>query len=66
MTRAPKDTEKPLRRVVQVNGEDMVVEFTERQVTFRYPRTRVPVVETTWGVLMLRALGEGRMLRRRS
>lgn len=60
MVRAPKDTETPLRRIVQVNNEDMIVEFTERRVVFRYPRGRTPVAETTWGVLLLRALGEKR------
>ena len=56
MTRAPRDTEKPVRRIVQANGEDIVVEFTERQVTFRYPRSRTPVAQTTWGVLLMRTL----------
>jgi hypothetical protein len=56
MTRAPKDHEKPMRRLVLVNGEDMVIEFTERRVVFRYPRTRKPTAETTWGVLLVRAL----------
>jgi hypothetical protein len=58
MTRAPKDHEKPVRRIVQANGDDVVVEFTERVVTFRYPRSRKPVAESTWGRLLLRCLGE--------
>ena len=56
-TRAPKDEARPLRRLVQANNEEMVVEIHERRVVFRYPRARKPVVETTWGVLLLRALG---------
>ncbi len=60
MTRAPKDTEKPVRRLVLANGEEIVVEINERRVVFRYPRARKPVVTTTWGVLLLRALGEAR------
>ena len=57
MTRAPKDHEKPLRRIVQANGEELVVEFTERRVIFRYPRSRKPAAETTWGAILLRSLG---------
>jgi len=58
VTRAPKDHEKPIRRLVRANGEEIVVEFTERSVAFRYPRARKPIAETTWGVLLLRSLGE--------
>jgi len=55
--RAPKDEARPLRRLVLANGEELVVEIHERRVVFRYPRARKPVAETTWGVLLLRALG---------
>jgi len=55
--RAPKDTERPLRRLVVANGEELIVEISERRVVFKYPRGRKPVAETTWGVLVLRALG---------
>ena len=43
--------------LVLANNELIVVEFTERRVRFRYPYSRKPVVETTWGILLLRALG---------
>mgnify|MGYP001608723249 CR=1 FL=1 len=56
MTRAPKDHERPTSRLVQTNGEPMVVEFTERQVSFRYPRSREPIARTTWGIILLRLL----------
>ena len=55
--RAPKDEARPLRRLVLANGEELIVEIHERRVVFRYPRARKPVVETTWGGLLLRALG---------
>ena len=56
-TRAPKDDARPLRRLVLANGEELIVEIHERRIVFKYPRARKPVVETTWGVLLLRALG---------
>ncbi len=58
MTRAPKDTAKPLRRLVSTLHGDLVVEMYERRVVFRLPRARTPLVDTTWGVLIQRALGE--------
>jgi len=56
-TRAPKDDARPLRRLVLANGEELIVEIHERRIVFKYPRPRKPVVETTWGVLLLRVLG---------
>ena len=56
--RLPKDEAKPLRRLVLANGAELVVELHERRVVFRYPRSRKPVAETTWGSLLLRVLGE--------
>ena len=56
MTRAPKESARPLRRLVSVNGEPMVVEFTERSVAFRYPRRREPALRTTWGAILYRLL----------
>lgn len=43
--------------LVPIPERSMVLEMTERTVTFRPPRARKPVIRTTGGVLLLRALG---------
>lgn len=59
MTRAPKDTDPALRRMVTIDGQDMIAEIHERRVVLRYPRQRKPVLETTWGVILNRILMGG-------
>jgi len=65
VTRAPGGGRPPLRRLVHANGEPLVLEFTETLCTLRPLRARRPLVELTWGQVVLRALGAPRAQGRR-
>jgi hypothetical protein len=63
--RAPRHDQRPLRRIVVANGEDLVIEITEGMVRMRAPKSRKTLVELGWGQLLTRAILARPVTRRR-
>lgn len=65
MIRAPRHDQKPLRRIVVANDEELVVEITEGMVRMRAKHSRKSLVELGWGQLLTRAILARPVTRRR-
>jgi hypothetical protein len=65
MTKAPGAGRPPLRRLVHANGEPLVLELTETLCTLRPIRARRPLLQLTWGQVVLRGLDAPRARGRR-